>query len=363
MKKISKIFGLGILSLAALSCTKVSPLGPGQPDSPTISIAADVPATKGFLDGSFPTGSQITVYDWLDVASGTDSYHMSNVGVKYNGPNNKDWQYTETDAQYYWVDGTHNFFGWMTDEGTGADSDPTSYSSLWSFNSTTKILKVDYTFTPSTPIYDFVYSDIVSVPYSKGNTPTPDMVMLDMKHLFTAISFGVENKTEDDVKINSFHVAKLKNKCYAEIDYSGTNVRVDLKNKSNEYPVGTEYWNSLSSPYTLAGNSSTDNIFVGPDAGISYDIIWPQDANDVHFGGTPIKDANGNVTYPQEWMMSINYTMEGKPQTKKIDFPNVSWEAGKKYHFVLNINPIQTVTIKYIVTDWDNRTVDVPAFN
>lgn len=366
MKNISKILGLGILSLAALACTKESPSGPDHTDSPTISIAADVPATKGFIDGSFPTGSQITVYDWLDVASGTDSYHMSNVGVKYSGKNATDWSYTDSNAEYFWVDGTHNFFGWMTHEGTGENSSPINYSSLWSFDQTNKILEVkDFAFTPTkTPVYDFVYSDIVSVPYEKGNTPTPGMVMLNMKHLFTAISFGIKNNTKDEVTINAFQVAKLKNKCDAEINYSGSTVNVTYGDKSKDYSVGTDYWNRLESPYSLAGNSRTDNIFAGADADISYNIIWPQDAADVHFGGRTNEDASGNVTYPPEWMMSISYTMKDRPQTeKRIDFPNVPWEAGKKYHFILQIDPIQTVTIKYIVTDWDNRTVDVPAFN
>ncbi len=356
MKKISKIFGLGILSLAALSCTKVSPLGPGQPDSPTISIAADVPATKGFLDGSFPTGSQIVVYDWLQ----TGEYHMRDVGVKYNGGNNKNWSYMDPSAQYYWVDGTHNFFGWMTDEGTGADSDPTSYSSLWSFNSTTKILKVDYTFTPSTHIYDFVYSDIVSVPYEKGETSTPDMVMLNMKHLFTAISFGAINNTKSNIVIEEFSINDLYSKNSASINYNNSNNGVVVAS----YEAGVKQTGAYrtATNVSLDGRSgavSYNNVFTSSN-NQEYMIMWPHETSKLHSNEEPETNTeNGEVTYPDSYLMYIKYTMDGTEYEKRINFPEgTAWEPGKRYHYDIEFAD-KTIKLICTVNPWKYNDFDI----
>lgn len=358
MKNISKILGLGILSLAALACTKESPSGPDHTDSPTISIAADVPATKGLIDGSFPEGSQITVYDWLGATSSTGNYHMSNVGVKYNGDNAKDWSYTDSNAQYFWLDGTHNFFGWMTHEGTGENSSPISYSSLWSFNSSSKILKVeDYTVTPNN-VYDFVYSDIVSVPYSKGNTPTPDMVMLDMKHLFTAISFGAINNTKSNIEIQEFSIENLHTRNSATINYNSNNSEVAASYGAGEMQSGPY---RTATNVTLDGRNgrvSYDNIF-NPSGSQEYMIMWPHEESKLHSSADPTTDANGVVNYPESYLMYIEYTMDGVPYEKRINFPEgTSWDAGKKYHYDLEFAD-KTIKLICTVNPWKYNDFDI----
>ena len=360
MKNISKILGLGILSLAALSCTKESPSGPDHTDSPTISIAADVPATKGFIDGSFPTGSQITVYDWLDVASGTDSYHMSNVGVKYSGKNAKDWSYTDSNAQYFWLDGTHNFFGWMTHEGTGANSTPISYSSLWSFNETSKVLTVkEIAFTPSSSIYDFVYSDIVSVPYSKGVTSTPDMVMLDMKHLFTAISFGAINNTKSNIVIEEFSINDLYSKNSASINYNNSNNGVVVAS----YGAGVKQTGAYrtATNVSLDGRSgavSYNNVFTSSN-NQEYMIMWPHETSKLHSNEEPTTDADGAVTYPASYLMHIKYTMDGTEYEKRINFPEgTAWEPGKRYHYDIEFAD-KTIKLTCTVNPWRYNDFDI----
>lgn len=334
-------------------------MGPDHTDSPTISIAADVPATKGFIDGSFPKGSQITVYDWLDVTSGTDSYHMSNVGVKYSGANAKDWSYINSNAQYFWVDGTHNFFGWVTHEETGENSSPISYSSLWTFDQSSKILKVeDYTVTTNN-VYDFVYSDIVSVPYSKGNTPTPDMVMLDMKHLFTAISFGAINNTKSNIVIKEFSIENLHTRNSATIDYSSSN--------NGEVEASYGDGEMQSGPYRRAtdvtldgskGSVSYDNIFK-PSGSQEYMIMWPHETSKLHSNEEPTTDANGVVNYPESYLMYIKYTMDGVPYEKRINFPEgTSWDAGKKYHYDLEFAD-KTIKLICTVNPWKYNDFDI----
>ena len=359
MKNISKILGLGILSLAALSCTKESPSGPDHTDSPTISIAADVPATKGFIDGSFPKGSQITVYDWLDVASGTDSYHMSNVGVKYSGKNAKDWSYTDSKAQYFWVDGTHNFFGWVTDEGTGEKSSPISYSSLWSFNETSKVLTVkEIAFTPSSSIYDFVYSDIVSVPYSKGATSTPDMVMLDMKHLFTAISFGAINNTKSNIEIQEFSINDLYSKNSASIRYDIQNGEVVTSYGAGVKQTGAYRTATNVSLDGRSGAVSYNNVFTSSN-NQEYMIMWPHETSKLHSNEEPTTDANGVVTYPGSYLMYIKYTMDDVPYEKRINFPEgTSWDAGKKYHYDLEFAD-KTIKLTCTVNPWKYNDFDI----
>ena len=358
MKNISKILGLGILSLAALACTKESPSGPDHTDSPTISIAADVPATKGFIDGSFPKGSQITVYDWLDVASGTDSYHMSNVGVKYSGANAKDWSYTDSKAQYFWVDGTHNFFGWVTHEGTGANSTPISYSSLWTFDQSSKILKVEnYTVTPNN-VYDFVYSDIVSVPYSKGNTPTPDMVMLDMKHLFTAISFGVINNTRSNIVIKEFSINDLYSTNSASIRYDIQNGEVVTSYEAGVKQTGAYRTATNVSLDGRSGAVSYNNVFTSSN-NQEYMIMWPHETSKLHSNEEPTTDADGAVTYPGSYLMYIKYTMDDVPYEKRINFPEgTSWDAGKKYHYDLEFAD-KTIKLTCTVNPWKYNDFDI----
>lgn len=359
MKNISKILGLGILSLAALACTKESPSGPDHTDSPTISIAADVPATKGFIDGSFPTGSQITVYDWLDVASGTDSYHMSNVGVKYSGANAKDWSYTDSNAQYFWLDGTHNFFGWMTHEGTGANSTPISYSSLWSFNETSKVLTVkEIAFTPSSSIYDFVYSDIVSVPYSKGVTSTPDMVMLDMKHLFTAISFGAINNTKSNIVIEEFSINDLYSKNSASIRYDIQNGEVVTSYEAGVKQTGAYRTATNVSLDGRSGAVSYNNVFTSSN-NQEYMIMWPHETSKLHSNEEPTTDADGAVTYPASYLMHIKYTMDGTEYEKRINFPEgTAWEPGKRYHYDIEFAD-KTIKLTCTVNPWKYNDFDI----
>ena len=357
MKKISKIFGLGILALSALACAKVTPLGPDQTDSPTISIAANVPETKGFIDGSFPTGSQITVYDWLTPTSGTAGYHMENVGVKYNGANAKDWSYMNPNAQYFWIDGTHQFFGWMTDEGTGANSTPINYSSLLKFDKTSKVLTVnELTFTPSTPIYDFVYSDIVSVPYSKG-AGTPDMVMLDMKHLFTAISFGAINNTKSNIVIQEFSINDL-------YSTNSASIRYDIQNGEvvTSYGAGVKQTGAYrtATNVNLNGTNGTvayDNIF-DPDGSQEYMIMWPHETAKLHSTAQPTTNQDG-VTYPSDYLMYIEYTMDGVEYKKRINFPEGTvWEAGKRYHYDIEFAD-KTIKLTCTVNPWKYNDFDI----
>ena len=342
MKKMRYILGLGVLSLAALSCTKVGPMGPDQAYSPTISIAAEAPATKGFIDGKFPEGGQITVYDWLDVVSGTDYYHMSGVGARYNGGEEDNWSYTNEKDQYRWLDGTHYFFGWLTGDGS-ADG-----SSYVSFDSGKKILTVnEYDFTTRRD-YDFVYSDVVEREYAKGSTSNDiSRVMLPMHHVFSAFQFKVTNMRNSAITINSITLKNLKTEKSATISYSNNGNIV-----SNPNPV---YTTSGSGNITDTGINTTLNQ--GGTTTLfdeEFYMIWPQTEAE-------LDAAEVEIIYNTNQKATI-------PLTALADNAQ-SWDAGKRYSYTLTFKD-KEIQLICVVMEWipqeeiidfsDQVTVDAP---
>lgn len=329
MKKMRYILGLGVLSLAALSCTKVGPMGPDQAYSPTISIAAEAPATKGFIDGNFPEGGQITVYDWLDVVSGTDYYHMSGVGARYNGGEEDNWSYTNEKDQYRWLDGTHYFFGWLTGDGT------TDGSSYVSFNSSSKVLTVNaYDFTTRRD-YDFVYSDVVEREYAKGSASNDiSRVMLPMHHVFSAFQFKVENNRTDEVEIESISISNLTTKKSATINYASLN--------ANDQPT-------LSYSSVATGTVKEDrDIELGAeeDAEVfnnGYYMIWPQTVDELKNVEVVVTYKGGQYSQP---IKLAGYTEGGK------------WDAGTRYLYTLTLND-KTIELICEVEPWELQSENI----
>lgn len=329
MKKISKIFGLGILSLAALACTKESPSGPDQTDAPTISIAADVPATKGFIDGSFPTGSQITVYDWMDVASGTDKYHMSGVGAKYNGGDEENWSYTDADAQYFWLDGTHNFFGWLAGDGTP------DVSSDVLFDSDSKVLTVKAHDFTTRRDYDFVYSDVVERTYAKGSTSNDiSRVMLPMHHVFSAFQFKVENNRTDEIEIESIAISNLTTEKSATINYASLNADDQPALSYNPKKTGT------------VKEDRDIEVGAGEDAEVfsnGYYMIWPQTTGELEDVEVVVTYKGGQKSQP---IKLAGYTEGGK------------WDAGTRYLYTLTFND-KTIELICEVEPWEVQSENI----
>lgn len=359
--------------LAAASCTKTHT--EEIPDGPMpISICAtdgtatktllekgtnnatNEPATKAMLDATtFQTeGNRLQIYDFVD--NGTTPHINDQIGPDVEGSPLAQatagvWPFEN--GPHQWTPGMHRFFGWLALDANGTKDDTSDdltpeafFGTGFSFNQATKTLTIPQkTMSADTPQFDFMYSNIFAT------EPINEPVQLEFSHLFCAISFGLQNATENPVVINKLSITNIYTTRAATIDFSSDQPIVTYSNS-----VPAQYGSTIANK-TIAEDITWTNIFTQgtTEAAKTYVLMWPHEASEI------------SMTNPEDYKIDIDYTIKyptgDKNNAMKVNFPNTAWEAGKKYHFVLNLAPIQTVTIKYIVTDWDNRTVDVPSFN
>ena len=370
MKKIRKIFGLGILSLAALACTKV---GPEAVSDEQIAVGAEVAQTKALIDGEFQNNSVITVYDWLD-ADGTtnDKYLMDGVYAQYKGE--EAWTYVQlanslwspSGAQYHWEEGSHKFFGWLEWDGSMKDTDDSYLTPAKFFGdgfglSNQKLTIPEKTMNQTTPQFDFVYSDVKTVQYRKGNNP--GRIDLEMNHLFTAVCIGVENSTSSIVTIEDFRVENIPTTRSAQIDYSGESAAEVSYYDWKDDDTMTRGLDEGIDPYGIAPGGLRSNIFDGSlTTKQEYMMLWPIEANHLHSTDKEEILEGGEVKYPDTWKMYIKYTIDGKPYEKRINFPNTSWEAGKKNQLTI-VFADKMVDLKVQVKDWEYETQNINYMN
>lgn len=343
MKKMRYMLGLGVMGvmlLSALSCTKES--GPEAGSDELIAVGAQVAETKAMLDGEFNSGSTITVYDWFDPTSGNDRYHMENVGVQYDG---SEWSYV-VDYPHRWEEGKHKFFGWITkDAGMNMTSDAFFGTE---FKLANQVLTIpEKTMNQNTAQYDFVYSDIYNREYYKSVLNSGRYVELSMKHLFTAVSIGVENSTSSFVKIEEFKIENIPDTRSATINFSGDATAVTYSAWEN----GENMTRELGvQPYEVSPGIIRGDIFTG-STDEKYMLLWPTEAQYLH-STDKLGTDEGNVTYPTTWKMYIKYSIGNTPYEKRINFPNSSWEAGKK-NLLTIVFADKMVDLKVQVKDWE----------
>lgn len=326
--------------LSALSCTKESGTEAGSDE--LIAVGAQVAETKAMLDGKFNSGSTITVYDWLDPTSGNDRYHMENVGVQYGG---SEWSYV-VDYPHRWEEGKHKFFGWITkDAGMNMTSDAFFGTELKLAN---QVLTIpEKTMDASADQFDFVYSDIYNREYYKSVLNSGRYVELNMKHLFTAVSIGVENSTSSFVKIEEFKIENIPDTRSATINFSGDATAVTYSAWKNGATMTRELGEE---PYEVSPGIIRGDIFTG-SIDEKYMLLWPTEAQYLH-STDKLGTDEGNVKYPTTWKMYIKYSIGGKSYEKRINFPNSSWEAGKK-NLLTIVFADKMVDLKVQVKEWE----------
>ena len=328
--------------LSALSCTKES--GPEAGSDELIAVGAQVAETKAMLDGKFNRSSTITVYDWLDPTSGNDRYHMENVGVQYDG---SEWSYV-VDYPHRWEEGKHKFFGWITkDAGMNMTSDAFFGTD---FKFANQVLTIpEKKMDASAAQFDFVYSDIYNREYYKSDLTSGRYVELNMKHLFTAVSIGVENSTSSFVKIEEFRIENIPDTRSATINFSGDATAVTYSDWKNGATMKRELG---VQPYEVSPGIIRGDIFTG-SIDEKYMLLWPTEAKYLHSTDRLETDASqGNVTYPTTWKMYIKYSIGNTPYEKRINFPNSSWEAGKK-NLLTIVFADKMVDLKVEVKEWE----------
>lgn len=339
MKKMRYILGLGVMLLSALSCTKES--GPEAGSDELIAVGAQVAETKAIIEGeTFPDKSVITVYDWFAEAN---KYHMNGVYAQYTG--NATWTYVElknslwanSSAQYHWEEGTHKFFGWLQWDGSMYVDDKyltpeEFFGNGFSFDNQ-KLSIGSKTMNQNTAQYDFVYSDIKTVEYSKGNNP--GRVDLKMSHLFTAFSVAAQNMSASNkITVQSISIEGLNTTNTATIDFSGNATSVTYGAGSNDDAAVPDY---TFNPQMLLGTNLFD-MSSKTDASQSreYFLTWPMSAE---------KAATVRLT--------VNYKVNNEANiiTKTVNLNAKAWEAGKKNNLNLVFKD-KEIVLECIVMDW-----------
>ena len=207
----------------------------------------------------------------------------------------------------------------------------TFFGDNFKFDESTKELAIPAKeMTPSTPQFDFMYSNIFST------EPSNEPVDLEFYHLFSAVSFGVINDGSSNVTITSYSVT-LNNKGKASINFNNTSSTspVVTYTKTSQNP---SIFRQLNNSITLSGLTNKPNVFNTTDNEKAYMLIWPHTEAE-------LSKCKISVSYK---IGSTNYDT-----TKEISFPVNELDPGKRYHFDISFIDKQTVQINYLVVDWN----------
>ncbi len=312
MKK-SIIYSAIVLLLASVACNKTDHSFTGDGN---IRFAPASTETRALIENATALQAQkFEVYDLM----GEETYIKDSIAYASGA-----WNYL-SNKTYSWKDGSHKFFGFTKDAGTLA----------------TDVLTVNKTLTTAeADQVDLLYSEIFSTTAAawkatEGNTvSTP--VALNMKHLFAAVSIMVKNATTGAVTVNSVN-ASIKNSGTATVKFDGDSVKVAYTAPSVS---GAFISAQALSDVELAGKTDSAeggmvDVFTQAAATSgTYEMVWPQ---------TIAEGAQ---------VVNVVYTMNGSQKTAAVKIPAITWEAGKKYSYVLNIYPTK-VELTFVVMPWD----------
>ena len=257
---------------------------------------------------------------------------------------------------YQWTPGTHKFFGWLAKDANFGLTTPmtpeTFFTGGFEFKEAVQTLTIspmaiDY----STPQFDFMYSNVVT------SEPQNDPVDMLFSHLFTAVSIGVENSTSSFVKIEDFKIERIPNKRGASLNFSGTATAVSYSEWTEDATI-TRGLDAGKAGYEVSPKNLRSNIFDGSTTQL-FMLLWPVEAQYLHSTAKIETSDEGVVKYPDSWKMYIKYTSDNKTYEKRINFPNITWEAGQKYHLTI-VFADKMVELKTEVKPWEyeEQTID-----
>ncbi len=330
------------------------------PTDQAISLSVGLPNSRAMLyqgELSFGArGNRIKVYDFVGNTKHIDTY--AGPDVQSSSPLHQTgttWPFTDeldgTDADIkQWVPGMHNFFGWLAKDAAMNMTPEIFFGSGFVFNESTRVLNIPTKeMSYATSQFDFLYSDI------KATEPTNNHVPMRFNHLFTAVSFGVENSTSSFVRIDEFRVEGIPNTRSATIDFSGAATTVNYST-----PTSATFTRSIDAgkaPYEISPSGVRSNIFNGSTTQ-EFMMLWPVDAENLYSTDKTETTDEGEVVYPESWKMYIKYTADGQTYEKRMNFPNQDWEAGKKYFFNI-VFADKMVELRTEVKPWEYEQQDI----
>lgn len=300
-------------------------------------------ATKAMVSSVEDLIAAEATFSVVDLLDG-ETYIQNSIG--YSTTDSK-WVYLGTTDTYYWLDGTHKFFGYSK----FGENEIGTLGNDWKL---TIPASGTTTLTTSSEQNDILYSDIVSTTADdwKTNNEIDAPVGLKFHHLLSAVSFTLENYTGTDLTVNSVTV-NLRNKANATVDFSGTAPDVEILNLAKDGPFGGISGKPLAAEArldALTGDALTKDSETGEYPSGTPFMIWPQKIKEVDATVT-VKYTIGTTTTEKTVSLVID------PEEEE-DFEGVEWAPGVINNYNLRIFP-ETVTLVFKVQPWDKKTINV----
>ena len=327
MRKTIKYIATALILVLAASCNKNEDIYSGDN---LIRFAPQSVQTKATVNAD----ADLTAQDFAVVGLLNGTSHFANVISNASGS----WAYTSpADAKYYWKAGTHKFFAYTDGAGTLSGQKV----------SVSKTLKADGATADKTKdlLFSEVYetTDVAWKAADSGHNLNSG-VPLHFHHMLSAVSIVVKNCTDLDVNVTSVSAPAIPNKGTAEVDFGTLTDGVPAVSFGGATVDGAFVTASAIGATTLATDETIDVLTMTKAAG-SYQVIWPQTL--------PSGDNAVSVT--------LSYTMgDDTYADKTVTLPADTWEAGKKYEYVLMILPTK-VQLVFKVMPWES--VDVAGLD
>ncbi|MBR5481369.1 MAG: fimbrillin family protein [Bacteroidaceae bacterium] len=381
---------LPLCTLLLLSCNQDN-ISPAQDTENEIRFQTGTP-TRGLVDDLAQEGTKITLYGYHDgnfLAANNDAKILNGKSLKCLD-NNGNWSVvdgSDNPLTYFWKGtGTYRFFGWLQYDPTSGLSVPNTLT----YNNTTKELTI-----PETVLdmnynqFDFLYSDINLRVLPEDDKRVP--VALNMHHLFTAFRIGIQNTSQDNITIKSIKLQRLHTTGTATINFSKTTTSsaTDYYNiptgptgvTYSNYPNAADY-SDYSTVTTLAsyenntgytlygtkvvpGGTSIPNLFNPADTKQRYYMVWPQAENVIFDKNledlSPEDEEQLGPEYNGYYPLIMEYYVgddDDNVLTKRMKFPKMDWEPGKKYSFDVKIAD-KLIELNATVEPWTYSSSDV----
>ena len=312
MKRAYTYLAIALLAVIGAACTKSPAI---EDASEGYKIVFGTPGVKS--EGLTPDTAnplQMQVFDYFTAEGETEVLYINDIIQKsVEGP----WSFVAAGQpnDYYWKAGTHQFFGWVIKDEGGAN--------LPNLSSSGKVLTLAETEFDGSVSYDYRYSEITTVPWTKSVGGAP--VELAVKHLASGLTYTVTNESDDP-------------------SYAVTGVTVE--NVATKGTATVAYTGAAAVP-VISLNTEKGNIAL-PAPGVQVNA-WPQ----------ALAGAKLTVKYSYEVTtvdeVSGESTTTTVETTESIDLPAITWEPGKCYNYDIQVID-KSIKLTLKVIDWGDKS-------
>lgn len=338
-----RLLYLIVAALAFVSCEKP------QDFSRYISFyAEDGSTTRAMLTDSslHIAGNRLRIYDVLTGFSGDVSWMDAgnpfyiNDTLVYAG--NPVWNYGSGRIYPWTSDGTHKFFSWLRYD-QGVDKTEVEFCNA-AFDSDSLILKIPQKeMNTATTQFDFMYSDIVTMPAASHTANTP--INLQLHHLFSALNLSLLNNSGNTVYLKKVTLRGMRNIRSARIDFSSPTV--DVTTASLDSTDVVLYTSADPDGEVFADSDNTLNL-------TDFILMWPQTFVEMNgarlFVEYQIEDQQGNLSND----LTANIFLD-RQNVFKDDYAGMV--AGTKYSLTLSFQQ-STIVLGVTVRPWEYEAYD-----